>query len=143
MKDVEPIDLANRRGANADRERAGTNLCGEPLALIGRELLRIIDAANDALIRRHDDGARDNGTRERAPSDFIDAGDQWTDGPAKVPLDGAPAIAPRRWCKRAIARVRLVGARHDRPGYSAVELPVSGTATRTFFSLMRVALPVR
>ena len=90
-----------------------------------RELLRVVDAGNGAHVGRHDHGTCDNGARERAPSDFIDSGDQRPSGLAKLSLDRLPPIP----------RPRL------RSAYSAA--PVSGTATRTFFSLMRVALPVR
>src|SRR5438067_2086857 len=44
VKDVEPIDLANRGGANADRERAHADLRGESCPRVRRELLGILDA---------------------------------------------------------------------------------------------------
>ena len=73
------------------------------------------------------DGACDNGAREGAPSDFIDTGDQRPRGFSELTLDRLPPIP-----------------RHGRGAYSAAALlPVSGTATRVFRSLMRVALPVR
>ncbi len=95
VKDVEPIDLANRGGADADRERARADLRGESCPRVCRELLGIVDAANDTLLRRHDHGARDDGASERPASNFVDAGDEGANRSTQIALDRAPAIAPR------------------------------------------------
>ena len=124
--DIHAVDHAHRSGRHADGKGALADLFGEAAALTGRQLLRVVDTVDGAFIGRHDHGARDNGAREGAPSHFIHAGDKRADGTPQLPLDRAPP------CPATPA------AEHR--SYSAV--PVSGTTMRTFFSLMRVALPV-
>src|SRR2546423_351613 len=57
MKDVHAVDLAHRRRANPDGQRARSNLLGQARARLRGQDLRVVDATNDALVRRHDDGA--------------------------------------------------------------------------------------
>ena len=76
--DVEPIDLANRCGADADAERPIMNARRQLLTLGARELLRVVHSANRASVRRHHDRACDDGARKGAPSDFVDSGEERT-----------------------------------------------------------------
>ena len=56
--------------------------------------LGIVDSGNGTARRRHDDGTCDNGTRERAPSDFIHTRNEASSRPAQVAFDIAPALSP-------------------------------------------------
>ena len=67
-------------------------LTDKALTLGGGELLGVVHAGDGAHVGRHDDGTCDDGARERAPSDFIDSGDQRPDGFAELALDRLPPI---------------------------------------------------
>ena len=94
--DVEPVHLVDRRGPDTEGEGMSPDLEGEPAANGARELLRVVDPRDGAFDGRHDDRACDDGARERAPSDFIDAGDQCRLACAQVALDGAPPMRAAR-----------------------------------------------
>jgi hypothetical protein len=74
--DVEALDLADGSGAEGKGDGTVPDAGRQPLPLGWGELLRVVDAADGAGVGWHDDGASDDGARERAPSDFVDAGDQ-------------------------------------------------------------------
>ena len=126
--DVDGVDLVDRCRADADREGAVADAHGEALAEVARQALGVIDAADGAGVGRHDDGACDDGARERAPSDFIDPGEQRS---ARLPerlLDAAPASARDG---------------HGRVAECYFAAPAVVRGAIAFISLMRVALPVR
>jgi hypothetical protein len=118
-------------------------------------LLGIVHPRNRALVGWHDDGTRDDGARKRAPSHFIDSSQQRSELGPKRPLDPtpplrrnlaprlAPALYPSADCNFGLLLHWLARQfRHRAAGrYSSV--PVVGTAILTFFSRIRVALPVR
>src|SRR5206468_1455728 len=90
LQDVEAIDLAYRRGADADSDRIRENFSDDLLAFFLGELLRVVDARHRATLRRHHNGTCDNGAREGTPSNFIDSSDQRTMLDAEITLDRAP-----------------------------------------------------
>src|SRR4051812_37788293 len=92
MIDVDAIDLANGRRANAHAHGGLEDPRREALPLGGVEPFGIIDATDRPLIGRHDDGTCDDGARERAPSDFIDPSDEWSHLSAELPFEGPPAV---------------------------------------------------
>ncbi len=95
MVDVDPVDLARRRGTQPDRERPQTDHRRETPPLLWAQLLGVVHARNRPLVRRHDHGARDNGAREGAPSHFIHSRQQRSELGPKGPLDPAPPLRMR------------------------------------------------
>ena len=81
------------RGLHVSDAKAGAFLDAlrQLLALRAEERLRVVDAADGARVGGHDDGACDDGARERAPSDFIDSGEKGTARGAQFLLECAPA----------------------------------------------------
>ena len=73
--DVELVDLADRRGADADRDRARPDQRREPLALGRRQRLRVADAGDPMAARPHDHGRRDDRAAGRRDPDLVDADD--------------------------------------------------------------------
>src|SRR5207249_3122849 len=55
-------------------------------------------AANRALIGWHDDGTCDDGAGKRAPSDFVDTGNMWSQLAAELTLEGLPAVTRALSC---------------------------------------------
>jgi hypothetical protein len=74
--DVEAVDLAHARGADGHGEGALGDARRQLLALVGGELLGVVDAADGAGVGSHDHRTSDDGAREGAPSDFIHSGDE-------------------------------------------------------------------
>jgi hypothetical protein len=90
LVNIESLDLTYRRGTKRPRERTLLNASDELLSFLRGERLGIIDTANSAHVRRHDDGACDNGPRDWAATYFVDASQKGTSLSAKVPLDVSP-----------------------------------------------------
>jgi hypothetical protein len=80
--DVELVDLADRRGADADGHRPRPDHRGEAFTLAGRERLRVPDARDPMTARTHDHGRRDHGPTGRCDADLVHADDP---GQALVP----------------------------------------------------------
>lgn len=129
------------------------------MPLLRRQLLGIIHPRDRALVGRHDDGTSDDGAREGAPSHFIDSGEQRSELRPKRPLDPAPPLRMNFAPRLGPALYRTVGCVFDcsfdfsfhwlarlirhRAAARYSGAPVVGTAILTFFSRIRVALPVR
>ena len=75
MVDVELIDLAHGRGADAHGDGTCPDQRREPLALGHREGLRVADAGNSVAARPHDHRGRDDRPAGRGDADLVDAGD--------------------------------------------------------------------
>ncbi len=71
--DVELVDLANRRGPDADRHGSRPDQRGEPLALCGRQRLGVADAGDAMAARSHDHGRRDDRAARRRDADLVHA----------------------------------------------------------------------
>ena len=80
--DVQLVDLADRRGADADRDGAAPDDRGEPLALGHRQGLRVAHAGDPVAAGLHDHGRGDDGAARRGDPDLVDADDP---GQALVP----------------------------------------------------------
>jgi hypothetical protein len=74
--DIQPIDLTDGRSPKADADRASQDLDGEFPTFGCTHGLGVRDAIDSGGVRVHDDGACDNGARKRAPSDFVNSGQQ-------------------------------------------------------------------
>src|SRR6185295_5623439 len=68
------IDLLGLDHADAVADRLALDVHDQLLALLGAELLRVVDAGA-AIANRQDRGCGDDRTGERAHAGFIDAGD--------------------------------------------------------------------
>src|SRR5437762_4170908 len=119
--DVQPVDLAHARGADAHGERARPHHAHQTRAAPGREQLRVTQAADDLAIRWKHHGRGHHRTGEGTAACFIDTGDE-----------SAPRLP-----ERDLALERRAGASHA-SCFSAV----SGTTTPRF-SRIRAALPAR
>ncbi len=73
--DVEPVDLGDGRGADADRHGPPANQRLEPLALGHREGLRVADAGDPMAAGPHDDRGGDDRATGRGDADLVDADD--------------------------------------------------------------------
>src|SRR5258708_6665409 len=73
--DVQPVDLGDRGGPDADARHARADLRDELLALLTGEKLRVADRADDANVRGDEARGRDDRTREGGHADLIDAHD--------------------------------------------------------------------
>jgi hypothetical protein len=113
--DVEAIDLSNRSRTEPDADGSRDNLDSQVSSLGSANGLGVSDPVDGGCIRVHDDGACDNGARERAPSDFIHSSEKEAASGAKFTLHGAP------------------------PHQALAACAVAGLTLR---SLIRVALPV-
>src|SRR5512134_1227528 len=76
--DVVRVDLAHRRGPDADGDGRLADLARQALPVRLGDTLRVVDTGDGPAIGRHDDGTCDDGAREGAPSNFIDSGEQRT-----------------------------------------------------------------
>ena len=74
MIDIEPVDLLDRRRADADARGLGTNFHSQFGPRLRIESLGIVDPGDIGLRRKHD-RRRDNGPCERTDPRFIDPGD--------------------------------------------------------------------
>src|SRR5262245_49874592 len=102
MIDIDPVDLANGCGADADRYGALADLSRQADTGGRGQPFRVVHTRDRADVGRHHDGTCDNGARERTPSNFVYAGDERPDCFAKLALDAGPAIpalgaAPHVW----------------------------------------------
>ena len=84
MVDVQTVDLADVRRADADACRRRTNLAGDPLPLGGIELLRVVHAQDFDAGREHDRRG-DYRSGQRTDADLVNSGD--------VPQAGVPKYA--------------------------------------------------
>ena len=134
--DVVRIDLAHRGGSHADGDRRFPDLASQSNPIGFGHALGVIDAGNGAAVGGHDDGACDDGAREGAPSNLIDSGEQRTMRGAQLALDTAPPLSPVSHARNYVA-----AGMNPTVSFQLSGVVVSGMATRTFFSRMRVAFP--
>jgi hypothetical protein len=92
VMDIERVDFTRGGGPETKRYGSVPNGLRQSNARRGIESLGVVHADNGASVngKRHDDGACDNGARERAPSDFIDSGKERAIRRTQGALDPAP-----------------------------------------------------
>lgn len=72
-QDVARVDLAGFDHADSDCDGASTHTSLDALATLGVDAFGVVEAGNDAVVRK-DDGRRDDGAREGAAPRLVDAG---------------------------------------------------------------------
>jgi len=80
--DVEAVDLADRGGGDGNTKGALANAGDEALALRRTQELGVAEPGDALDVGRKDDGSSDDRPGERPATDFIDADEEVTDGPA-------------------------------------------------------------
>jgi hypothetical protein len=88
LQDVQGVDLGDARRCDAEADRALPDLAVEALALLGRQQLRVVEAADRPLLLE-DHGGGDDRAGERAAADLVDAGHQPGDIDDAAQLGGA------------------------------------------------------
>ena len=95
--DVDRVDLAHGRGADADGDGAAADERREPIPLERGQRLGVTDARNPAGVGLHDHGRRDDRTARRRHADLVDADDAHGAIAPPVVLESKRGDARRQW----------------------------------------------